>query len=282
MLAGLPVDQNIKQRLLLGGMDERLAIHFAYILSWDPTYLSQEDVRSFCADEANIFNAFQSGVWQHVRLKLPLPGRQQPGWRVEFRPMEVQPRDFENAAFLIFTFLLSRAIVTFDLDFYVPLDKVRMSMDVAQKRDAVLAERLYFRRRGWASSKYNDALGPRKCSTNGCRHNPAQASAPQGDEYALMSVAEIINGEKPAGVSTFPGLVSIVWLYLDLLFLTATQRSQLSCYLDFVSRRARGEIPTPARWNRSFVKTHSAYEGDSVVHQEICYDLMREIVKISE
>lgn len=47
------------------------------------------------------------------------------GWRVEFRSMEVQMTDFENAAFSIFIVLLSRAILTFGLNFYIPITKVR-------------------------------------------------------------------------------------------------------------------------------------------------------------
>jgi len=37
--------------------------------------------------------------------------------------MEVQMTDFENAAFAVFVVLLSRAILIFNLDFYVPISK---------------------------------------------------------------------------------------------------------------------------------------------------------------
>jgi glutamate--cysteine ligase catalytic subunit len=33
--------------------------------------------------------------------------------------------DFENAAFAIFVVLLSRAILSFNLNFYIPISKVR-------------------------------------------------------------------------------------------------------------------------------------------------------------
>lgn len=38
--------------------------------------------------------------------------------------MEVQMTDFENAAFAVFVVLLSRAILSFHLNFYVPISKV--------------------------------------------------------------------------------------------------------------------------------------------------------------
>ena len=43
----------------------------------------------------------QSTNWQTMRFKPPPPNTKI-GWRVEFRPMEVQLTDFENAAFTTF------------------------------------------------------------------------------------------------------------------------------------------------------------------------------------
>lgn len=69
----------------------------------------------------------QSTNWQTLRFKPP-PPNSSIGWRVEFRSMEVQLTDFENAAFAVFVVLLSRAILYFNLNFYVPISKVRYPM----------------------------------------------------------------------------------------------------------------------------------------------------------
>jgi Glutamate-cysteine ligase len=39
--------------------------------------------------------------------------------------MEVQMTDFENAAFAVFIVLLSRAIMNLNVNFYIPISKVR-------------------------------------------------------------------------------------------------------------------------------------------------------------
>ena len=39
--------------------------------------------------------------------------------------MEAQMTDFENAAFSVFIVLLSRAIMSMNLNFYIPISKVR-------------------------------------------------------------------------------------------------------------------------------------------------------------
>ena len=50
------------------------------------------------------------------------------GWRVEFRTCEVQITDFENAAYTVFIVLLTRALLSFDLNLYMPLSKVRFAL----------------------------------------------------------------------------------------------------------------------------------------------------------
>lgn len=66
----------------------------------------------------------QSTNWQTVRFKPPPPDSPI-GWRVEFRSMEVQLTDYENAAFAVFIVLLTRAIMNLGLNFYIPISKVR-------------------------------------------------------------------------------------------------------------------------------------------------------------
>jgi glutamate--cysteine ligase catalytic subunit len=108
-----------------------------------------------------------------VRFKPP-PANSPIGWRVEFRSMEVQLTDFENAAFAVFIVLLSRAILSMNLNFYIPISKVRASprlflfpiyprrafaascstrarqvdenMQRAQRRDAVKEQKFWFRK----------------------------------------------------------------------------------------------------------------------------------------
>ena len=65
-----------------------------------------------------------------MRFKPPPPGGNI-GWRVEFRSMEIQLTDFENAAFAIFNVLLTRVILSYNLNLYVPISKVPLSLSFA-------------------------------------------------------------------------------------------------------------------------------------------------------
>jgi glutamate--cysteine ligase catalytic subunit len=266
------MDPTIKQRLLDGDMDESLATHYASILSRDPLILTGEDMESSGPSETRIFELLSGSTWHAIRLKAPTT-ETGPGWCVEFRTMESQLTDHGNAAFAIFTYLLSRAIVKLHLNFYIPIDKVGESMEFAKERDAVRQGKMWFRRRGWLTGT-TDSIRPVRSL---CKENIPLEKA---EDFALMTANEIFNGESaPNG---FPGLVPIVRYYLDQSKMPSTEQAQIAPYLDFIRKRASGENPTPASWMREFVRTHPNYQQDSYVSESVCYDMMQEIVRMNE
>lgn len=108
------------------------------------------------------------------------------GWRVEFRPMEVQLTDFENAAYAVFIILLTRAILKFKLGFYIPISKVDENMKIAQKCNAVSNEKFYFTKSVYQSpsSMINGICLPCCKKELCCRV-----------EYEMMTLNEIFNGK---------------------------------------------------------------------------------------
>lgn len=129
----------------VSGLPDLLARHFAHLFIRDPIVIFSELIDQDDTKSTNHFEVrgppsnkylvpisppqnIQSTNWQTLRFKPPPPDSNI-GWRVEFRSMEVQLTDFENAAYSIFIVLLSRAILTFGLNFYMPISKVRSSSD---------------------------------------------------------------------------------------------------------------------------------------------------------
>ncbi|CAH1757314.1 6027_t:CDS:2 [Entrophospora sp. SA101] len=90
-----------------------------------------------------------------------------------------------------------------------------------------------------------------------------------------MTINEIFNGN-----DKFPGLISLIFRYLESINVDIESRCMLGKYLRFVSKRAEGKLQTTAKWMRNFVQNHPKYNQDSVVTQEINYDLIRMIEKI--
>lgn len=280
----LVVDEDIKAQLLAGGMDDRLATHFAHLFIRDPIVIFEEDLQELDLNKTDHFENLQSTNWQHMRFKPP-PADNSIGWRVEFRPMEIQITDFENAAFSVFIVLVTRAILSFDLNFYIPIKRVDENMERAHARDAVLDGKFYFRkdpfpsRASRAQSRARgDDNGSSGMSIDSPSTRPSTPIIPVDDEYEEMTIDEIMNGSDRG----FPGLVPIVESYLDGVNVDIKTRCELDTYIDLVRKRASGELCTTASWIRDFVRGHPAYRQDSVVSDEIQKDLVAAVVAVGE
>ncbi len=279
----LVVDEELKARLVDGGMDDRLATHFAHLFIRDPIVIFAEDLQELDLEKSDHFENLQSTNWQHMRFKPPPPGNDT-GWRVEVRPMEIQITDFENAAFSVFVVLITRAILSFDLNFYLPIPRTTENMETAHSRDAVLNDQFYFRKdplpppqtrvNGLSSTPGSGANTPRS-------RGPSRPSTPTGpveDEYELMTINEIINGKADGG---FPGLMPLVESYLDSVNVDVETRCELAQYLDLIKGRASGKLWTAAKWIRRYVAEHKEYKHDSVVGDGLVYDLVKAAERIT-
>jgi glutamate--cysteine ligase catalytic subunit len=272
----LIIDEDLKKRLIEGGMDDVLATHFAHLFIRDPIVVFAEDLKELDLNNADHFENLQSTNWQHMRFKPP-PVGSDIGWRVEFRPMEIQITDFENAAFSIFIVLITRAILSFNLNFYIPITRVSENMETAHIRDAVASQKFWFRKDPF-SSPSTKSNGTGSSTPAESLSRPATPLGPVEDEYEQMSINEIINGQQ----SGFPGLIPLVESYLNSMNVDVETRCDLARYLDLIRKRADGTYWTAAKWIRHFVQTHPSYKKDSIVDDEITFDLVRAAEQITK
>lgn len=213
----LPMNEEIRKILLDAGIETPLANHISHLFIRDPIVIFNELLDQDNSISSDHFENIQSTNWQTLRFKPP-PPQSNIGWRVEFRSMEVQLTDFENAAFSIFIVLLTRAILSFDLNFYMPISKVDINMQRAQKRDASRQGKFYFRknvfpkrdmenytfdspRLGAKMSFENlkedngNMNGKRTNSSDSLNSVPGSTTSSIEDEIDEMSMNEIINGK---------------------------------------------------------------------------------------
>ena len=156
-----PIDEHSLQLCREAGIDDNLSRHIAHLFVRDPLVIRPDRIDLDDEIESDHFEIIQSTNWQTVRWKPPpkrKPGGPHVGWRVEFRSMEAQFTDFENAAFTVFVVLVSRVILAFDLNLYIPLSKVDENMRRAHSRNAVSNERFYFRATERASGELLDSF----------------------------------------------------------------------------------------------------------------------------
>ncbi|XP_078504072.1 glutamate--cysteine ligase catalytic subunit [Lissotriton helveticus] len=255
----LTTDSEIYKQLVNDGIDHLLAQHIAHLFIRDPLTLFEEKIYLDDEKESDHFENIQSTNWQTMRFKPP-PPNSDIGWRVEFRPMEVQLTDFENSAYVVFVVLLTRVILSYKLDFLIPLSKVDENMKEAQKRDAVRQGKFYFKKE---ICKAGNAV------VDGCT-TAYNGTDTDNEECVLMSIDAIINGKE----GVFPGLIPILNSYLENMEVDVDTRCTILNYLRLIKKRASGELMTVARWMREFVAHHPDYKQDSFITDKINYDLI--------
>ncbi|CAF4085715.1 unnamed protein product [Adineta steineri] len=240
----IPVCETVVTKLIEEGMPETLANHFGHIFIRDPLVIMDRFLHPTDDTNSYHFENLNSLVWNTLRLKPPPLDDDKMGWRVEFRPMDIQMTDFGNAALTVFLALMTRVIITYGLDLTIPISQVNENMNRAHHRDSARQEKFYFQ------------------STTGVTE---------------MRMNEIING-----TNDFRGLVPLVRQYIsEREDIDADTRYTIEQYLLLVSKRAAGTLLTNASWIRQFVLSHPSYKQDSIVSEEIQYDLLKKIEQIS-
>lgn len=249
----VPVATNAKvaQQLEAGGLrdDPLLVQHFAHFFVRDPLVIFEELLDQDDAHSMDHFENIQSTNWQTVRFKPPPPDSDI-GWRCEFRPLEVQFTDFENAAFGAVIVLLARAINAHGLCFYQPISQVDANMRAAHIRDPVHR------------------------ATFHVRLNVRDQTPDTEPEFAQLTLNEIFNGS-----ARYEGLLPIARSYAATA--PADVRAALEPYFALLARRASGDLDTAATWIRKFVAAHPDYKHDSVITEAINHDLMAAVADIT-
>mmetsp|Transcript_23371 Transcript_23371/g.53917 ORF Transcript_23371/g.53917 Transcript_23371/m.53917 type:complete len:674 (-) Transcript_23371:305-2326(-) len=249
-------DEHFQRLLQQPGMDETLARHVAHLFARDPLVIFRDRIDLNNSEDIDHWENLQSTNWQSLRWKPPPPhqGEQDStasghiGWRVEFRTMELQLTDFENAAFTAFVVLLTQVIEKLNLDLRIPISKVDANMQEAAGRDACTSGRFWFR---------------------------TQGSKPAWEQ---MTMAEIMCGR-----GAFAGLIPLCKKFLDETEdVQPSTKSTLNKYLNFIRQKSTGKLKTTATWMREFVTSHPAYVQDSCVPVSAAYDLLLLATEIGE
>ncbi|XP_063704452.1 glutamate--cysteine ligase catalytic subunit [Culicoides brevitarsis] len=257
--------QNYK-KLLEGNIDPLLAQHVAHLFIRDTVSLFSEKVNQNDEEDTDHFENIQSTNWQTMRFKPPPPNTSI-GWRVEFRPCELQLTDFENSAFACFIVLLTRVILSYNLDLLIPISKVDENMQNAQKRNACREQKFWFKKS--ITGVTVDGKNLKLCRNENCEE--------LCNEYELMTIDQIINGK-----GTFPGLLPLLHSYLASMDVDVNTHCTITQYLHLISQRASGQLMTTASWIREKVTTHPDYKQDSVITDTINYDLLMKCLAVQE
>lgn len=255
----VPINEKVLKRLLennVAPLDYDLAKHFAHLFIRDSVSIFEESINQDRETSTNHFENIQSTNWQTIRFKPPtqkaIPSEKNvPGWRVEFRPLDVQLTEFENAAYSIFIYLVVETVLSSynTLNPYLNMSKVWNNMDIAHKRDSILNEKFH-----WKNDFQSENASTDLYSINEIFHNKSNGILETFINKALMQKKWIVKS----------------WTELK----DSTTHKRYYYYLKLISDRASGKLPTTAHFLRDFITTHKDYKQDSRVSKVINYDLV--------
>jgi len=173
---------------------------------YDMANCSAHFLRGPALDGNAHFENVQSTNWNSLRFKNPPTEDSKIGWRVEFRPMDIQLTDFENSALAIAVGMINNIINTFDLDFVLPISLVDENMKRAHNRNGLLQTKFW-----WKVPLGSEAAGPTRLAvlrdSNFLSSNPEYVALGSPEEqkaedearYAELYVWQILNGDESIG-----------------------------------------------------------------------------------
>jgi glutamate--cysteine ligase catalytic subunit len=114
------INQDWYKKLKESGMSDRLAYHFAALFYNDSMGMFKSMLEN-TGDFSEQFELFNSTSWTSVKFKPPPSLDSLIGWRVEFRTLDIQITDFENAAYIALLNLTTRVLNDFDINLSLPI-----------------------------------------------------------------------------------------------------------------------------------------------------------------
>jgi glutamate--cysteine ligase catalytic subunit len=268
----LKVDQGYMKMLKDGHVDDRLAYHIASLFVRDPLVVFEKGIEVNDNEITAHFENFQSTNWNSIRFKPPPSFESTIGWRIEFRPMDIQLTDYENAALTAVISLLVKLLSTYNVNFIIPISVGDKNMERAHKRDAILKEKFLFRK-NIVSAEY------KKLDLDKTGYLRSSLTVPaEKEEIVEMTLAEILEGKPEI---EYKGIFPLLRELIDESEGTIEDKENVNDYLDFLSQRARGTYKTGAKYIRDYVRSHPSYKFDSVITEQLNYDLLKHLEDIN-
>lgn len=138
-------------------------------------------------------------------------------------------------------------------------------MQRAHEMDAVTKQKFWFRKN--IVDKSSDfTINKTKIENWNVTKEDFKVDETEDSEFAEMSIADILEGNPEIGNT---GLLELIQKYMTLNKFSENDRHYYNTMLTFLSKRARGEIKTGARFMRDLVLNHKEYKKDSMVTDPI-------------
>ena len=270
-----PINKDYYNKLIQNGISPKLSEHFCNLLVRDPLVIFSEKINIDDKNDMSHFENINSTNWNALRFKLPRSSDGDTCFKIEIRTLDLQISPYENTS-MICMILLTYALIlcSNEINFIIPISKVDENFKRAYKKDAINKEKFWWRIDCFKDEKLLE-INCTNCVRFRKEFKIEENLTYEKDQNNIkeLTINEIFNGcEK----YNYPGLIVYYKKIMNFMFKT----NNMNNYIDFIEKRAKGEIWTDAKYIRNFVMNHEKYKKDSIVTDEINYDLIKHILLI--
>ena len=270
-----PINKEYYNKLIENGISPKLSEHFCNLLVRDPLVIFSEKINIDDKSDMSHFENINSTNWNALRFKLPRSSDGDTCFKIEIRTLDIQISPYENTS-MICMILLTYALIlcSNEINFIIPISKVDENFRRAYKKDAINKEKFWWRIDCFKDEKLLE-INCINCVRFRKEFKRDENLTYEKDQNNIkeLTINEIFNGcEK----YNYPGLIVYYKKIMNFMFKT----NKMNNYVDFIEKRAKGEIWTDAKYIRNFVLNHKKYNKDSIVTEEINYDLIKHILLI--
>ena len=168
---------------------------------------------------------------------------------------------FENSSIINLIINLYNIIIKNKTNFIIPITKVDENFENAYQNDAINTKKFWWRVNCFNNSNDNN--------------DNFDYVEDEKKNIKLLTINEIFNGKKEYN---YPGLLNVIKDEINNNNLD--KKNELLKFIDYLEKKTKGEIWTDAKYIRNYIKNHPKYNKDSIVTEEINYDLISHLLDI--
>ena len=257
-----PINKNYYKQFIDAGISENLSKHFCNLLVRDPLVIFDKKINIKDKKDMTHFENINSSNWNSLRFKLPRPADHDFSYKIEVRTSDLQITPFENTSIIHLIINLYNIIIKNKCNFIVPITKIDENFENAYQIDAINTKKFWWR---------INCFDPNNNLDNDDSFNYIED---EQKNVKLLSINEIFNGVKEYN---YPGLLNIIKDDINKNF---NKNEELIKFVEYLEKKTKGEIWTDAKYIRKFVDNHPKYKKDSIITDEINFDLISHLLDI--
>lgn len=263
-----PINEDYYKEFINAGISDNLSKHFCNLLVRDPLVVFDKKINITDEQDMSHFESINSSNWNSLRFKLPRPADHDFSYKIEVRTCDLQITPFENICMIHLVMILYHIFMKNLYNFVIPITKVDENFEKAYKIDGINTEKFWWRVNCFDKNSINNL---NSTDANFNYEEDAQKN------IKLLTINEIFNGSK---AYNYPGILNIIRKDIMNDISDKNKQTELIKFVDYFERKTKGELWTDAKYIRKFINDHPKYNKNSIISEEINFDLITHILDI--